>query len=153
MGARLSGAARRHDDPAPPITLEQAKAQILAMLDRPTGPILTAYPAGEPLSWPAKEAEATAFMAAAEPVAADYALLRAEVAAEHAIGQSEVTLPQLTAKAEAVLWMASQWRALIATTSGLRKRGLTAIAAASDDAGRRAVLAQIEAEVAGLMAA
>lgn len=136
--------------PLSPLSAGAAKVQLLAMIDAATRPILDAYPPAERLSWDAKEIAAAAFMVAAEPVLADYGLLRGEVAAELAIAAGDVTLEQLATKAEAVLWMASQWRALVSTLSGLRKRYEAAIDAAEDDAGRRAVIEAAQATIGGL---
>lgn len=135
----------------PAISGPIAKALLVTMLDKATRPILDAYPPAERLAWDAKEAEAVAFIAALEPAPADYPLLRGEVAAELAIAAGAVTIEQLAAKVEAVLWMASQWRALVSTLSGLRARTMVDIEAAEDDAGRRAVLDAAGAELAGLV--
>lgn len=147
MGARLSGAARRPEDG---ITAAEAVAQVLSMIEGTTRPILGAYPQAERLSWDAKEAEAVSFMAAAAPVVSGYPLLRGEVAAELEIAPGEVTLIQLADKVEAVLWMASQWRALVSFLSGLRKRTEVDIYAAADDAGRRAVVEAARAAIAAV---
>lgn len=130
-------------------TVAAAAAELLAMIDAATAPILAAYPEGERLSWDAKETEAAGFMAAADPAPADYPLLRGEVAAESAIATDAVTLEQLTAKAETVLWMAAQWRALVSRLAGLRKRYMADLASATTSDARRAVIEAARAEVAG----
>ena len=122
------------------LSVAGAKAQLRAMIEAATAPILDAYPTAEQLSWDAKETEATAFMAAPEPEIAMCPLLVGEISAELGIAAVAVSLEQLAAKAEAVLWMASQFRALVSFLSGLRKRTETAIDAASDASGRRAAV-------------
>jgi hypothetical protein len=137
--------------PGPSVVLE-AKAQLRELIDAATSPILDAYPRAEQLSWDAKETEAAAFMAAEDPVPADYALLRGEVSAELLIPAGDVTLEQLGTKAEAVLWMASQWRALVSLLSGLRKRTEAQIDAAEDAAGRRAAVDAARATIMAVTA-
>jgi len=131
-------------------SISEAKAELKAMIEAATAPILDAYPRAERLSWDAKEADAAAFMAAEDPEPWQFDLLRSEIAAEMAIVVGDVTLEQLTAKAEAVLWMASQFRALVSFLSGLRKRTEAAIDAAEDDAGRRAAVEAARAAIGGL---
>lgn len=138
--------------PGPGYPIEAAAADLVALLAGATASILAAYPEGERLSWDAKEGEAIAFMAAEAPIGADYQLLRGEVAAERAIAAGDVTLDQIAEKAETVLWMASQWRALVSALSGLRKRFKAAIDVAEDDAGRRAVVGAAQYAIAALKA-
>jgi len=139
---------------SPPLSsgpsLEAAKAELMAMIEAATAPILDAYPRAERLSWDAKEAEAAGFMNAELPVVSDYPLLRGECAAEETIAAGDVTLPMLADKAEAVLWMASQWRDLISFLSGLRKRTEAAIDLAEEDAGRRAAVEAARAAIEGV---
>lgn len=144
------------------LTIAAARRQLANLLDAATAPILDAYPPAEQLSWDAKEIEAAAFTTAAAaaavgenapaPLPADYPMLRGEVAAEQAIAVGDVTLEQLADKVEAVLWMASQWRALISALSGIRKRYITAIDAAEDAAARRAAIEAAQAEIVALTA-
>jgi hypothetical protein len=139
----------------------EAKEQLKALLEAATAPILDAYPPAEQLSWDAKEIEAAAFTTAAAaaavdgtaptPLPADYPMLRGEVAAEMMIAAVDVTIEQLADKVEAVLWMASQWRALISALSGIRKRAETAIEVAEDRAGRRAAVEAAEAAIGDLV--
>lgn len=136
----------------PTMTAAAAKAVLIAMLDQATRPILDAYPPAERLSWDAKEAEAAAFMAEVDPELQgyEYGLLRGEVAAELGITPVDVTVQQLGAKAEAVLWMAGQWRDLISALSGLRKRYEDDIYSAEDDAGRRAAVEAARVAIAAV---
>ncbi len=136
--------------PEPPFTAAVARAALIRLIEGATQPILNAYPAAERLSWDAKEAEAKAFMEAAEPVLWHYAMLRDEVASELAIDAGDVTAQQLAGKAEAVLWMAAQWRALISALSGIRKRVETDIYSATDDAARRAVVEAARAAISAV---
>lgn len=146
--------------PIPGLSVAEAREQLKALLAAATAPILDAYPPAEQLSWDAKEIEAAAFTTAAAaaavdenapaPLPADYPMLRGEVAAELAIAAGDVTLEQLADKVEAVLWMASQWRALISALSGIRKRYLTTIDTAEDAAGRRAAIDAAATEIGGL---
>lgn len=137
-------------NPRPLFTAIDARRELLSLISDATAPILDAYPQAEQLSWNAKEAEAAAFMSAEAPAPTDYPLLRGECAAEAGIAAGDVTLEQLATKAEAVLWMASQFRALISALSGLRKRTEAAIDAAGDDAGRRAAVEAARAAIGGL---
>lgn len=135
----------------PGLSVPDAKVALMALIEAATAPILDAYPRAEQLSWDAKETEAMDFIAAEAPVLSDYALLRSECAAELAIAAGDVTIEQLASKVEAVLWMASQWRALVSFLSGLRKRAETAIEVAEDRAGRRAAVEAAEAAIGDLV--
>lgn len=130
-----------------PLSLDGARQQLIAMLDRATRPILDAYPDAERLSWAAKEAEAAAVLAAAEPAPALAPLLAGELAAQFA---QTPTAPQLTERASTVLAKAAAWRTLISAVSGLRQRFETELEAAPDDDARRAVLTAAGAAISGL---
>lgn len=133
-----------------PLDPGEARARLLIMLDAAARPILAAYPEAERLSWPAKEAEAAAVLAA-DVLDLDAApLLLAEIAAQQAIAPAAVTAEQLATKAATVLAKAAAWRALISAVSGLRQRYEAAIAGAEDDPARRDVLAAAAAETMGL---
>ncbi len=129
---------------------DEAKAELRAMINAATASILSRYPAAEPLSWPAKEAEARTFLALEEPSLADCGLLLAEVAAELNIATGVVTHEQLVAKAEAVVAKANVWRPFISTLAGLRQRYEAAIDAAEDGAARRAAVVAARVEIVGL---
>lgn len=133
------------------LSVTQARAELRTMIEAVTAPILDAYPRAEQLSWDAKETEAAGFMAAAEPEIATCPLLVGEISAELGIAAGAVSLEQIAAKAEAVLWMASQFRALVSTLSGIRKRAELAITTAADASARRAAVDQARASIAALV--
>lgn len=135
--------------PGPTYPAYLALAELHRLLAAATAPILAAYPEAERLAWDAKEAEAAGFMADPEPAPATYPLLRGEVAAELGIAPGAVSVEQIATKAEAVLWLASQWRSLVSRLSGVRKRAAAAIAVAENDAGRRAAVLEVAAAISG----
>lgn len=148
MPPRFSGGARLAGDPAPEISAAEAKAHLLAAIDKVTAPILAAYPAAEPLSWLAKEAEATAILSGNDRTLAP--LLVAECAAEQMIESDAVNDEQMNAKAMSVLGKATTWRAIVSRLSGLRQRAVGAIDAAENPASVQAALDIALAELASL---
>jgi hypothetical protein len=117
-------------DPQIIVTAEQREAEqvaasltrLRALLDAATRPILDGYPEAERLSWPAKETEALAVLTPAE----------------------------IAAKAALVLAKAATWRALVSAISGIRQRAEAALAGATNDTDREAVLGEVAVEIAGL---
>jgi hypothetical protein len=142
-------------DPQIIVTAEQREAEqvaasltrLRALLDAATRPILDGYPEAERLSWPAKETEALAVLA---DETAEAPLLVAEIAAQQAVAPATVTPAEIAAKAALVLAKAATWRALVSAISGIRQRAEAALAGATNDTDREAVLGEVAVEIAGL---
>lgn len=147
MPPRFSGGTRLASNPAPKLTATEARSALIGMIDKATRPILDAYPPAERLSWDAKEQEAKAVLAVAEPEPADYPLLSGELSAELSIAVGDVSSADIAIKAASVMAKAAAWRATSSALAGIRRRGEAAIAAATDDAGRRAAVKTARAGV------
>lgn len=134
----------------PEYSAEYAIRDLVALLSTAPASTLASYPAGEPQSWPAKEAEALAAVAAGTPTPADYPLLQGEIAAEFSASPEAVTAEQISTKSTAVLVKAAAWRALVSRIAGLRQRYSAALEAATTAAGRRAAIDAAATEIGGL---
>lgn len=141
--------------PAPalaPLSVAEAKGQIITSIDGATASIIDAYPVAERLGWDAKAAEAAAVLAAgAGATLAMAPLLTAECVAEYGAADDATRLTQLATKAQTVLDKAAAWGQLMATLSGLRGKAFVAIDAAGNDA--EALQAAVDAASAEIAAA
>lgn len=114
-----------------------ARAALLARIEAVTAGITGAVPLAEMLSWAAKEAAARA-CAGAGATAEQAALITGEAAVT---GEDPAALvARIIAKADA-------YRGVIAALTGLRRRGIGAIAAAESPAALAAVMQAIGAQL------